>query len=259
MVLVFLSFVSVVNCWTPVFVDVFSEVELRDAICAAPYDKPYTIGVVGDIFLEKPLEIPSGKCIMLVGGGGCLVGCDGMDTIIVRDGGRLTLLFQLVVTHVEGASGRGVYVERGGVFEMSGGTICGNSAVRGGGVYNEGYFELWGGERVAVENYGGVIVNNTAQYGGGVYNGGYFITYWGDVCGNVAVRGGGVYSVGVFDEFGSRTVVSNVATSGVGVDVFVDNSGFWWVYFLVYGVVIVVCVGWFFCCLRKRKQLVSAG
>jgi hypothetical protein len=63
--------------------------------------------------------------------------------------------------------GGGVYFA-GGTFNMSGGTISGNTAYYGGGVYFAG-----GGGTFAMN--GGTISSNTAYYGGGVYvNGGTF-------------------------------------------------------------------------------------
>jgi hypothetical protein len=118
------------------------EAELIAAINTAPEDEYYAIVIWRDIVLEKPLEIPDGKFIVF-GSNSRLVGGDGVDAIIVKSGGTLVLEGSLVVTHAEGDSGRGVYVEHGGAFVVLGGEITGNSATKGGGVYNEGTFTLW--------------------------------------------------------------------------------------------------------------------
>jgi len=74
----------------------------------------------------------------------------------------------------------------GGIFTMRGGTILGNTATYGGGVYIDGTFTMTGG----------TIFGNTATSGGGVYRAseGNFIMKAGTITGNIALEnGGGVY------------------------------------------------------------------
>ncbi|MCL2642536.1 MAG: hypothetical protein FWD52_03355 [Candidatus Bathyarchaeota archaeon] len=213
----------------PPQVVVKSEAELRNAISTASEDKVYLIGIEKDISLKKPLEIPNGKIISLKVSGARLVGSDGMDAVIIKNGGILTVLGSLTITHAKSASGRGVYVERGGEFNFYGGEISGNSATKGGGVYNEGTFTMfWDGSAGDTE-----ICGNTAtEGGGGVYNVGTFEMVGGRIRGNSCVGqggfvgvGGGVYNEGTFEmsgygEFEERlgSVISgNTATKGGGV------------------------------------------
>ncbi|MCL2642323.1 MAG: hypothetical protein FWD52_02235 [Candidatus Bathyarchaeota archaeon] len=276
-------------------VTVGTGVELVEAVNAAPVNERHTIAISKDIVLEKTLEIPEGKDILMIWYGSrdfYLIGANGMDTIIVKSGGMLTLAGTLVVTHAEGDSGRGVYVERDGEFNISGAIISGNSADRGGGVYNEGTFNLMGDS-----DRGGLVGNNTANLGGGVYNEGTFSMSWGKVeynnatdsetsvgmgggvynkgtlisnsnsytwgdtiCFNVATLGGGVYNTGTIEMSGGQ-ISGNTALSGEGNNVFNEEvvSGRGQFYLLVIiGVVAVVAVfgGLFFYFLKMRKRFV---
>ncbi|MCL2642318.1 MAG: hypothetical protein FWD52_02210 [Candidatus Bathyarchaeota archaeon] len=218
LVLVSSPFVFGTNDWIVINVDVCDEVELREAISTAPGNAWHMIGVGQDIVLKESLVIPKGKMIGLVGDGR-LVGGDGVDTIIVKRGGELQL-WGVVVTHVEGGGGRGVYVERGGIFSLCSGTISGNSADKGGGVYNKGSFTMWGG----IVDTHCVISGNTATQGGGVYNEGTFIMnnnggIYDNRCmdaGNSVGLGGGVYNKGTFT-MNDGYISSNVASKGGGV------------------------------------------
>ncbi|MCL2642543.1 MAG: hypothetical protein FWD52_03390 [Candidatus Bathyarchaeota archaeon] len=117
-----------------------------------------------------------------------------------------------------------------GNFEMSGGEIYGNTAEKGGGVYNffnslfsltgsgviSGNTAKWGGGGVCIDNdfdmSGGVISDNTAQMGGGVYVGnGVFKLSGGKISGNVASSSNDVYvGNGVFEQTGGK-ISGNVA------------------------------------------------
>ena len=85
---------------------------------------------------------------------------------------------------------------------MNGGTISGNNATYGGGVYNYKTFNM----------NGGTISSNNATYGGGVYN--FFA--WihlngGDISYNKAVNGGGIYDNYLFKKGveGDKSIVRN--------------------------------------------------
>ncbi len=82
-------------------------------------------------------------------------------------------------------TGGGIYVAPGGVLILESGTITGNTALNGGGVYVEGEFTMTGG----------AITGNTAKNsGGGVHIGvmGEFTVTGGAINNNTAVYAGGV-------------------------------------------------------------------
>jgi hypothetical protein len=97
--------------------------------------------------------------------------------------------------------GGGVYVVgNGSTFEMAGGTISGNTADQGGGVYtNFGTFTM----------SGGTISGNTASRGGGIYTWyGTFTIRDGTITGNIARESGG----GVWLGNGSTPFTKNGGT-----------------------------------------------
>jgi len=255
------TFTSEANGWIPTHVFVYNEVELKEAINTAPDNESYHIGLLNDIVLKESLEIPSGKMISLAGGWDRrLVGADGMDTIIVKSGGSFGIWTGLIVTHEEGASGRGVHVEEGGEFLLQEGTVSGNSASMGGGVYNEGYFEMWGDG--TEDRSICLIFDNKADFGGGVYNSGTFTTYGGEIFGNTAaVKGGGMYNSGIFDDRLDMAIYSNIALSGEGDDVFVEKHSDGWLFYLLAIIVVVglvVVVGLLFYRVKKQKPQIKA-
>ena len=169
------------------------------------------------------------------------------------------------ITHTAGMTGSGVNVLSGGVFHMYGGSISGNTADNGGGVYmGGGQFTMYGGsitKNTATKNGGGVYVNSGCKFdmngnasvsgnttttgnGGGVYVGGGTFTMNdtasvkdNTASGNTADQGngGGVYVYsGTFEMNGSASVSSNKATNtdqrnttyGGGVYVKSTNSTF---------------------------------
>ena len=105
------------------------------------------------------------------------------------------------------ATGVGGGVYNIGTLEMYGGSITGNSAYEGGGVYNTGTFGM----------YDGSIAGNTAtDNGGGVYNIdigigiGTLEMYGGSITDNMAKNnGGGVYNGGTFKMSGRPQVTGN--------------------------------------------------
>lgn len=104
--------------------------------------------------------------------------------------------------------GGGVYVNKA-TLSMTGGSIEGNDAVHGAGIYCVG--------RGHVEVAGGRIANNRALHrGGGVYSTGTVVPEEGDVAENRASFGGGVFNAGTLRE-GSAVISGNTADSGAGV------------------------------------------
>ena len=147
------------------------------------------------------------------------------------------------ITHTAGMTGSGVNVLSGGEFHMYGGSISGNTADNGGGVYmGGGQFTMYGGsitKNTATNNGGGVYVNrgckfdmnggtiggtndgdaNTANQGGGVCvdSGTFTMNGNASVSGNTAKNGGGVYaSAGKFNMNGNASVMNNTATTDSG-------------------------------------------
>ncbi|MCL2642319.1 MAG: hypothetical protein FWD52_02215 [Candidatus Bathyarchaeota archaeon] len=242
------SLIPDANGWlAPPSVIVKNEAELRDAINTSNG----WIGLGNDIVLKESLEISDGKRIALAGSGGGyqrLIGAKGLDTIIVKSGGELTLQYGVVVTHAKGASGRGVYVENGGTLTLYNCEISGNTATEGGGVYNAGVFNIGSDGRIEDRMADvGVICGNTATQGGGVYNVGYFALYnKGVIRENKCVdtktsmgEGGGVYNTGNFtmkNDVGNSYFYTlpkndagvsyyNVASSGISYNMATTGGG----------------------------------
>jgi len=265
----FSPFIYRANGWIAINIYVENESELRNAINAVPDNEAYAIVIFKDIVFEKSLEIPNAKKITLCGDV-FLIGANAMDTIVVKSGGELSFYGNVVVTHADGDTGRGVYVERGGTFNLFNGVISGNSAVEGGGVYNEGFFNMWwkinaqdgvisgnsatkGGGVYNMDTftlYGGHIRNNNCTdtstsigMGGGVYNKGTFNIITGCISDNVATKGGGLYNVGILESDGTKFFGQNVATSGEGHDIFTEATADVLPYLLpIVGVVVVIVV-----------------
>ena len=126
------------------------------------------------------------------------------------------------ITHTEGKYGCGVYNE--GTFNMYGGNITGNMAINYAGVYNEGIFNLYGGKISDNKSVGNESSIFNDGEGGGVYNGDLltvdttaaFTMYGGTISGNTAGYGGGVYNKGTFQLSGG-TISGNSAAQGGGV------------------------------------------
>ena len=181
---------------------------------------------------------------------------ENMPVFRVEAGSTLTLTdckgIAGKVKHTSDGSGSGVRVEGGGTFNMYGGTITGNKAETGGGVYVvDGTFTMNGGtisgntanstdggvgvyttaaSTTATATFtmnGGTISGNTATNGGGVgvygtgsafaTNGSAFIMNGGAISGNTAKNGGGVYvsKSGTFEMHNSASVTGNTATACV--------------------------------------------
>jgi uncharacterized repeat protein (TIGR02543 family) len=168
------------------------------------------------------------------------------EGVVVDFNGRFMLVNGEIIGNYGNAVGGGVLAK--GSFEMSGGVIANNTAVRsgGGGVYVTDRFIMSGG--VIANNTsgvggggvhvwygsfvmsGGMIANNTAPLGGGVaVYVGSFVMSGGMIANNTAYRisingapvngyGGGVYVSGSFSMSGG-VIAQNTATNGGGVSV----------------------------------------
>ncbi|MEG0575733.1 MAG: Ig-like domain-containing protein [Anaerovoracaceae bacterium] len=108
-------------------------------------------------------------------------------------------------------NGTGLYVlDPGGKIDIEGGVITGGNNSEGGGIYNSGTTNI----------YGGTIVGNTSNgEGGGIYNSGTTNIYGGSIIGNKADReGGGIYSDSSNFAVSNTTIKDNSAiVSGGGI------------------------------------------
>ena len=106
-------------------------------------------------------------------------------------------------------------------FIMSGGVVQENASFSGVGVYNNGTFEMRGGK--ILNNHGQDDGNpSRGQSGGGVLNQGIFNLFQGEIAGNVAESGGGVCNYQTFTMYDGK-IEGNRATDGNGGGV--ENSG----------------------------------
>lgn len=145
---------------------------------------------------------------------------DGANTIKLANGGSFTLSDCKGtgrITHADGLTGTGVYLDPDGTFTMYGGSISGNSAAeKGGGVYMT---------RSTFRMLGGSVSGNTAKYGGGVYvYSGAFTLSGGSVSGNSSDEdGAGVYTSGTFNMTGGS--VSGNFTTDAAVTGYATKRG----------------------------------
>lgn len=191
-------------------------------------DSDYELGN-GTYYLASNLTLEHG--ILITGNvtlclNGHSITCDaGDDTsnpipvIKVSENGHFTLTNcqtywgDYKITHTEGKYGGGVYNE--GTFNMYGGNITGNMAINYAGVYNKGTFNMYGGKISDNKSVGNESTFNNGE-GGGVYNEGTFKLSGGTISGNTAGYGGGVYNKGTF-ELSGGTISGNSAAQGGGV------------------------------------------
>ena len=145
---------------------------------------------------------------------------DGANTIKLANGGSFTLSDCKGtgrITHADGLTGTGVYLDSAGTFTMYGGSISGNSAAeKGGGVYMT---------RSTFRMLGGSVSGNKAKYGGGVYvYSGAFTLSGGTVSGNSSDEdGAGVYTAGTFNMNGGS--VSGNFTTDAAVTGYATKRG----------------------------------
>ena len=145
---------------------------------------------------------------------------DGVNTIKLANGGSFTLSDCKGtgrITHADGLTGTGVYLDPDGTFTMYGGSISGNSAAeKGGGVYMT---------RSTFRMLGGSVSGNKAKYGGGVYvYSGVFTLSGGTVSGNSSDEdGAGVYTAGTFNMTGGS--VSGNFTTDAAVTGYATKRG----------------------------------
>jgi len=137
--------------------------------------------------------------------------------IVNVKGGKFKMNFGSTIT---GNTGGGVNMMGGGTFEMTSGTISGNTAEVGAGVrINGGKF--------AMNN--GIISGNTADWGGGVdVTNGTFSMNGGTISGNIATNAGGGVGINTFQTFTMTggTITGNTANKYGGGGVNVGRGNF---------------------------------
>ena len=185
---------------------------------------------------------------------GCTItGASGTDAIVVSKGCALEITDCKdkdkvgKITHNESESGKGIKVF--GTLTLWNGTITGNNASDGGGVYvySNGSFTMKGGTitgNSASDDGGGMFIspggsftmkggtiseNNAGKTGGGVYvssTGSFTMTDGSTITGNNASTAGGVCvaSGGSFTMNGGTITGNNASTNGGGVSVYVSSS-----------------------------------
>lgn len=123
--------------------------------------------------------------------------------------------------HITGEVGGGVYVDKGGKFIMSGGTIKDNKAASGGGVYVSKTYVATKTDTPASFTLSGsaTISSNTATNGGGIYRceGTTMNLNGGTLDLNSATNGGGLYIEGDGTFTVPTAIIRNDADYGGGV------------------------------------------
>ncbi len=198
---------------------------LQNAIDAAPATKTSTIILPKDLTAPDgadSITIPEGKDITIDLDGHVLNANGKSRVITVNAGGKLTVIDSSPATEHKG------YMDANGLWQLgtpqsgetakdlTGGVITGGKAADGGGgVLNEGTFAM----------YAGNIAGNTAARGGGVFqqSKGTFTMYNGSIVGNTASSisakawGGGVYIYSGEFTMENGSISGNTATSPIGV------------------------------------------
>lgn len=163
----------------------------------------------------------SGESAKFFMGGGRITNCSTAQAssavpgaaVQILEGACFTLSGGAIANNNRGGSearpfGGGVYCDHA-TFKMTGGTIEGNAATHGGGVYCVG--------KGSVDVSGGRITANEADHrGGGIYSTGEVMLAGGDVSHNSAAMGGGVFNSGRLQEAGA-VITANEADSGAGI------------------------------------------
>ena len=142
---------------------------------------------------------------------------DGGNGVYVANNGTFTM-YGGTISGNKANNGGGVYVN-GGTFTMNGGEISGNKCNSGGGVYvNEGTFIMNGGKITGNTND---LTNAANTFGGGVHvaENGTFTMNGGEISNNKTNKGGG----GVFGSFtmNGGTICDNIVSAGDGGGVYV--------------------------------------
>ncbi len=114
--------------------------------------------------------------------------------------------------------GGGVYVDAQHIFNMYGGTISGNTAGYGGGVNNEGTFNMYDGSTIS-DNTECTLPGAFYDGGGAVYNEGTFNMNGGVISGNTSEGDGG----GVFNYNGTFNMSSGEIKGNKSTDI--NNGG----------------------------------
>ena len=176
--------------------------------------------LVDNIEISETFTIKSGKTVNLCLNGYSITQTADYDTITVY--GTFNLYDQSKkpgkITHAKAKTGSGVKIEYNGTFTMTEGTISGNNASHGCGVYNIETFTMEGG--TISENK--ALSDGNDFHGGGVYNKGTFTMNRGTISENEVEYGGGVFNTKTFTMNGG-TISGNETDIGIGGGV--ENDG----------------------------------
>ncbi|MCL2718983.1 MAG: YDG domain-containing protein [Lachnospiraceae bacterium] len=171
----------------------------------------FTLGTNANLFLENIIidgnHLESNHHLVRVENNARLTIRDGAE---LRNGNMST-----------GDSGAAVRVSSGGIFDMYGGELSGNSSVNSGG----GVAVISGG---TMNMYGGLIRDNAANQGGGIFAGGTVNIRGGTIINNRSNQGGGVHvaaTTGVLNVGGNALISGNMPSTGTAANnVFLANN-----------------------------------
>lgn len=117
------------------------------------------------------------------------------------------------INETTGDYGGGVCVDAYHTFNMYGGTISGNTAGYGGGVNNEGTFNMYDGSTIS-DNTECILPGANFEGGGAVYNRGTFNMKGGVISGNTSAGdGGGVFNYNGTFNMSSGEIKGNKSTA----------------------------------------------
>ncbi|WP_456112029.1 InlB B-repeat-containing protein [Roseburia inulinivorans] len=117
------------------------------------------------------------------------------------------------INETTGDYGGGVCVDAQHIFNMYGGTISGNTAGYGGGVNNEGTFNMYDGSTIS-DNTECILPGANFEGGGAVYNRGTFNMKGGVISGNTSAGdGGGVFNYNGTFNMSSGEIKGNKSTA----------------------------------------------
>ena len=149
------------------------------------------------------------------------VGDDGLWTLTNTKTDTTKTVLGGVITGANYSNNNGGGVKNDGTFEMNGGNICGNNAGNGGGVYNHGVFNM---------SANSAILGNTANMGGGVsFTETFNMSENSHISNNTAIsNGGGVYTMSSTAQFtmsDNSKIVDNIAKKAGG-GIYLGNGSF---------------------------------
>ncbi|MHB8130884.1 MAG: hypothetical protein ACYDEX_18035 [Mobilitalea sp.] len=166
----------------------------------------FTVTNNASLTLGDSLKVEVEK--LFLDGGGQPLYVDEASLVYIASGGSLTMYSNVTLRNnqigINSYNGYGAGIYNEGTFDMYGGEISNCSSGNGGAVYNLGTFHLHQGDIYKISSYNGAILNqgtflmedgtireNTAYYGAGVTNRGNFTMNGGSINNNTATDFGG--------------------------------------------------------------------